>query len=355
MATYQFNGQYYYETDNGLEPTLILSPDTYTADNVNGGTIVQIAPTMFNLVGSTLQPGQVQRLITLANGAYMNVEINQNGNYTIKSYYSNGTLADTSYGTSPSNAEGCDYYYIGFTLCLYNGEPKLVATSDFNLKNGLKQGHLSRAAYLDSWFANQYEEPPEEYHSGAGSGYIGNALLSNKKMVGYNVPTSSDTDTKTESVQVYSANAEANKPKAGNGYVKITWLRGLPPLPAPVIPDTYTNVVLELFHANGTVNVGGVMVYNDTYWSIFYCNTSSSITVANNGAVSAGTYNDYKGGASNREGGYDYEFHSDSGGAVGFDTYTNVHEKIYVSIKGQNNLTAFPTHYDSWEAYRASL
>lgn len=62
---------------------------------------------------------------------------------------------------------------------------------------------------------------------GAGSGYIGNALLSNKKMVGYNVPTSSAESTKTESVQVYSANAEANKPKAGNGFVRITWLREL--------------------------------------------------------------------------------------------------------------------------------
>lgn len=63
---------------------------------------------------------------------------------------------------------------------------------------------------------------------GAGSGYIGNALLSNKKMVGYNVPTSSAESTKTESVNTYSANAEANKPKAGNGFVKITWLREIP-------------------------------------------------------------------------------------------------------------------------------
>ena len=60
---------------------------------------------------------------------------------------------------------------------------------------------------------------------GAGSGYIGNSLLSNKKMVGFNVPTSSAESTKTESVNVYSASGEANKPKAGNGMVRIKFLR----------------------------------------------------------------------------------------------------------------------------------
>ena len=59
---------------------------------------------------------------------------------------------------------------------------------------------------------------------GAGSGYIGNSLVSNKKMVGYNVPTSSAGGTKTESVNVYSAIKEANKPKAGNGFARIKYL-----------------------------------------------------------------------------------------------------------------------------------
>lgn len=66
---------------------------------------------------------------------------------------------------------------------------------------------------------------------GAGSGYISNALLDAKKMVGYNVPTSSAESTKTESVNVYSQTAEENTPKAGNGFAKITWLRDLPPAP----------------------------------------------------------------------------------------------------------------------------
>jgi len=60
---------------------------------------------------------------------------------------------------------------------------------------------------------------------GAGSGYIGNSLLSNKKMVGYNVPTSSDTATKTETINEYSETPVSGKPKSGNGYVKITFLR----------------------------------------------------------------------------------------------------------------------------------
>ena len=60
---------------------------------------------------------------------------------------------------------------------------------------------------------------------GAGSGYIGNSLVSNKKMVGYNVPTSSAESTKTESVSEYSDNPVSGKPKGGNGFAKIKFLR----------------------------------------------------------------------------------------------------------------------------------
>lgn len=56
---------------------------------------------------------------------------------------------------------------------------------------------------------------------GAGSGYIGNSLLSNKKMVGYNVPTSSAESTKTESVSQASATPTPNVPKIGNGFARI--------------------------------------------------------------------------------------------------------------------------------------
>lgn len=60
---------------------------------------------------------------------------------------------------------------------------------------------------------------------GAGSGYIGNSLVSNKKMVGYNVPTSSVESTRTESVNDVSASAVSGKPKSGNGFAKIKFLR----------------------------------------------------------------------------------------------------------------------------------
>lgn len=62
---------------------------------------------------------------------------------------------------------------------------------------------------------------------GAGSGYIGNSLVSNKKMIGYNVPTSSSESTKTESVNEASANPVSGKPKAGNGFAKIKLVREL--------------------------------------------------------------------------------------------------------------------------------
>lgn len=63
---------------------------------------------------------------------------------------------------------------------------------------------------------------------GAGSGYIGNSLLSNKKMVGYNVPTSSAEGTKTESVNEASATPVSGKPKSGNGFARIKYLRPKP-------------------------------------------------------------------------------------------------------------------------------
>lgn len=62
---------------------------------------------------------------------------------------------------------------------------------------------------------------------GAGSGYIGNALVSNKKMVGYNVPTSDAESTKTESVDEASESPVSAKPKIGNGHAKIKFLRDL--------------------------------------------------------------------------------------------------------------------------------
>ena len=75
-------------------------------------------------------------------------------------------------------------------------------------------------------YATSLHEPPDQNRSGgAGSGYIGNPLLSNKKMVGYNVPTSSAESTKTESVNEASETPVSGKPKIGNGFARIKFLR----------------------------------------------------------------------------------------------------------------------------------
>ena len=68
---------------------------------------------------------------------------------------------------------------------------------------------------------------------GAGSGYIGNEFLSNKKMVGFNVPTSSTASTKTESVQTCNISPYADTPKVGNGFATIKFLSSV------IIPDEY--------------------------------------------------------------------------------------------------------------------
>ena len=67
-----------------------------------------------------------------------------------------------------------------------------------------------------------------ESGGGAGSGYIGNSLVSNKKMVGYNVPTSSSESTKTESTNEYSESPVSGKPKAGNGHARIKLIEEFP-------------------------------------------------------------------------------------------------------------------------------
>lgn len=79
---------------------------------------------------------------------------------------------------------------------------------------------------------------------GAGSGYIGNSLVSNKKMVGYNVPTSSSEGTKTESVNVFSGSGEANKPKAGNGMARIKFLREV------IVPPEYQTYI-DIINGSG--------------------------------------------------------------------------------------------------------
>lgn len=57
-----------------------------------------------------------------------------------------------------------------------------------------------------------------------GSGYIGNALLENKGMYGYNVTKSEDVNTKTTSTTNISNIPTANYAKSGNGYARVQYI-----------------------------------------------------------------------------------------------------------------------------------
>ena len=157
---------------------------------------------------------------------------------------------------------------IEMTCTLYNNQPKLSTIQFTNLNTSknftINNPNFGRSLYLclgydddnrtayhfavgqfyynGDWtqqeygaFTNNQEDmylaisgsqvqPVQITEAGAGSGYIGNSLLSNKKMVGYNVPTSSDAGTETESTNEYHSEGVAGKAKVGNGKVKITFL-----------------------------------------------------------------------------------------------------------------------------------
>ena len=128
----------------------------------------------------------------------------------------------------------------------------------------------------------------ESPSGGAGSGYIGNSLLSNKKMVGYNVPTSSATDTKTESINEASASPVSEKPKIGNGYARIKLLR------EPIyktIEQLAKNADFNSYCKNSSTNLSGIAMpnslsdlsqYYGTDWNLrAHGNTSSWMTYSN--------------------------------------------------------------------------
>lgn len=97
-------------------------------------------------------------------------------------------------------------------------------------------------------FMNMIESPS----GGAGSGYIGNTLVSNKKMVGYNIPTSSAESTKTESVNEASESPVSGKPKIGNGYAKIKLISEYPPASwrrTKVLLDDANNFKDDIFNS----------------------------------------------------------------------------------------------------------
>lgn len=121
-------------------------------------------------------------------------------------------LVDSFYTSSGSGDSGIGgTYWINMTSndaqCISSVLPICTNATDFN-----------------NAVTNIYVPPVQITEAGAGSGYIGNSLLSNKKMIGYNVPTSSDAGTETESTNEYHSEGVTGKAKVGNGKVKITFL-----------------------------------------------------------------------------------------------------------------------------------
>ena len=104
---------------------------------------------------------------------------------------------------------------------------------------------------------------------GAGSGYIGNSLLSNKKMVGYNVPTSSAESTKTESIEDASESPVSGKPKIGNGHARIKLIREYPTPPSNYLVDIeaeYGAFNLVTQNPLDTSRLTGVAVQGDYFY-----------------------------------------------------------------------------------------
>lgn len=70
----------------------------------------------------------------------------------------------------------------------------------------------------------QYSGGSSNAKSGGGSGYIGNSILFDKHMTGYNVETSTDPDTYTNTTTDFSTEAISDTAKEGDGFVRITYL-----------------------------------------------------------------------------------------------------------------------------------
>lgn len=107
-----------------------------------------------------------------------------------------------------------------------------------NSWNGATYGSFGKGATVFSWWndgnyyltgagggAGFYGGGSQEHGpAGGGSGYIGNSLLYDRHMAGYNVEASEAETTKTISVANASEEPKADYAKIGNGYAKITYL-----------------------------------------------------------------------------------------------------------------------------------
>ncbi len=183
----------------------------------------------------------------LQNKVSFTLTVASNGAYTADVYdIQNQTNIGTKSGTNLQSNASIDLL-LGINDTELGVFPVFLMTQSGNTSNFVVISLLGETnrSRLYTIMGDIPTEAPSP-NAGAGSGYIGYPLLDNKKMVGYNVPTSSAVNTKTESVSEASESPVANKPKIGNGFARIKFLRDPSDLPilyknAVVLPnDNYT-------------------------------------------------------------------------------------------------------------------
>lgn len=115
---------------------------------------------------------------------------------------------------------GNNYYVVAGG---YNGGGTVSATNGYSSSGG-GATHVATASGILSSLEGNKESVliVAGGGGGGGSGYIGNSLLTDKHMAGYEVTTSDDESTKTISVENHSATPTADYAKEGNGYARIS-------------------------------------------------------------------------------------------------------------------------------------
>lgn len=209
----------------------------YQTDAPNYGSMNRNANTILLGKGNSSAGYNYTHGLTLPTDKTIYIQTDQNdGNVW---FYWEGISSSSDFGSNAWSMrdfniaqyyEPYDFNFAGTAYNFYGG----VTGKTINNKIYLAQTWLGSSAQLLpiiwttiplSNFVINGERYDSNKSGGAGSGYIGNSLLSNKKMVGYNVPTSSAESTKTESVNEASENPVSGKPKIGNGHARITFLR----------------------------------------------------------------------------------------------------------------------------------
>lgn len=170
------------------------------------------------------------------NGEIEKYSSNQNDVLIVAGGGGGGALYGSSslFGGSAGGNEGGNIYYTDYPELLvkksvYTGANQNSSnngrTDEYHQALGVASGSFGKGTHAcgGGWYGGSYYYDGARVYSGAGgSGYISNSLLTNKHMAGYEVNTSSDTNTKTISVENHSSTPISDYAKEGNGYARIT-------------------------------------------------------------------------------------------------------------------------------------